>query len=60
MDYRCLAPEEVSRQVSAMVDQRRFHIAMCWRAESFRSTEGQPMTIRRAEAALRQAVTSPI
>ncbi len=42
--------EEVCARVLAMQGERAYHIAACWRAESFRLTDGQPMTIRRALA----------
>lgn len=47
-DFR--AAVEVCRQVLAMQDGRGYHIGARYRADSFRLTAGQPMTIRRALA----------
>jgi len=47
---RALPFNEVYRFVLHEQQVRSCHVAAIWRAESFRASEGQPMTIRRAAA----------
>lgn len=50
MITRCLSATEVCRHTLALQQDRGYHIAACWREDSFRQSEGQPMTLRRAAA----------
>jgi len=51
-DYvaHCIGGPELARLRLAEQDRRAFPVSAVWRAESFRSTEGLPMTVRRALA----------
>jgi len=50
MPDKWLDAAEVCRHTLRLQDERGFHAATCWRAESFRSSQGRPMTVRRALA----------
>lgn len=50
MSLNWLPSEDVCRRTLAMQDERGYHVAVLWRAESFRQSDGAPMTMRRAEA----------
>ncbi len=41
---------DVCAHTEALLAARRYHVAALWKADSFRATAGQPMTLRRAEA----------
>ncbi len=48
--YAHLSAGDVCRKVLALQDARPFRACSLWRAESFRQTGGEPMTVRRALA----------
>ncbi len=50
MQNDALAHRELTGHVDRYIRERPHLISAHWRAESFRSTEGEPMTIRRAKA----------